>query len=166
MSAVPYSPHEKRAPYAPQDEYIQQNETGIAYTQQNGTHQNGTHTTTTTYAPHSDTGIGYAPRTETTAYPPHEKGNIGASAVPAVQPQLVHAYTAPSAPTHPQTRPVYSQQPVSNGNGPPVWPQHAQHFTAPTGPLQDWQHGMCDCFDSMSICRPTTNTTTGAVHTY
>lgn len=178
MSANPYNPQaEKGAPYAPQDEYVQQTQnqtTGIVYTQQN-------QTTGIAYTQRndSDTGISYAPRrADTTSTYPHEKGNI---AVPAVssnpratpvhshtapvhsQTAPVHSQTAPvhsqttpvhqhTAPVHPQTTPVYSQQPALFAARPGTMFQTAQHFTPPTGATQEWQHGLCGCFDSWSIC--------------
>lgn len=165
MSAIPYNPQaEKGAPYTPQDEYVQQNQnqtTGIVYTQQN-------QTTGIAYAQQNDRdmGISYAPRRADTmnTHPPHEKGN---TAVPAVsggdpRPTPVHSQTAPvhsqttpvhqyTAPVHPQTTPVYSQQ-LGHAARPGTLLQTAQHFTPPTGAAQEWQHGLCGCFDSWSIC--------------
>lgn len=127
MSAIPYSPQaEKRAaPYSPQDEM------SITYAQQTGE----THPT----------------------HLQHTKENITAAAAPInSQTAPIHPQNGPTNPhtilIHPQTAPVYSSQHVGYVVRPGAMVPAAQHFTPPTGATQDWQHGMCGCFDNWKIC--------------
>lgn len=178
MSAIPYNP---QGP--PQDEYVQQNQnqnqnqTGIAHAQQNdtGISYAPRRTTTNTYPPH-EKGDFNAPVNQQTT-PVHSQTSSPVHLQTSSPVHLhtapvhsrmapVHSYTAPvgpqttpvnpqTAPVHPQTSPVYSQQPAVYTARPGTMIQSAQHFTPPIGPTQDWQHGMCGCFDSWSICMST-----------